>query len=101
MDFVLFFLVIFSAGFSIFYSFRSRSFKKQGKYDFMRYYTAKTNIAMGAMLISMGLIQLISFYPEITGWRIGVGIVFLALGLFNFIMGLRYQRIFASKVSNS
>lgn len=100
MDFLLFFVVIFAAGFSVFYSFKARSFRKKGSHDYMRYYTAKTNISMGTMLIAMGLIQLISFYPDITGWRIGVGLVFLALGLFNFIMGVKYQRIFASKTSN-
>ncbi|GAA0363603.1 YtpI family protein [Bacillus horti] len=101
MDIVLFFVVILAAGFSIFYSFRGRSYKKKGEFDMMRFYTAKTNIAMGTMLIAMALVQLVGFYPEITGWRIGVGVVFLALGLFNFIMGIKYHRIFAAKVTNS
>ncbi|WP_202081316.1 YtpI family protein [Caldalkalibacillus salinus] len=94
---ILLLVVVFAASFAIFYSVRTRQYRNKENMDIMRFYNAKTNIAMGIMLVSMALIQLFTF-PETTGWRIGVGIVFLLLGAFNFMMGLRNYNTFAPKV---
>lgn len=99
MSFVLMLIVVFSASFSVFYSFKTRSYRKEGNFDVMKYYNAKANISMGLMLTAMGFIQLFTFGgTDITGWRIFIGVVFLALGLFNLYMGIRNYRVFAPKV---
>lgn len=101
---------VISASFSIYYSFKTRAYRKQyfevarlnskkkprpkeqEAYQWMKFYNAKTNIAMGTLLIVMAIIQFT--FPDLSGVRIGVGIAFLALGLFNFIMGLRNYRLY-------
>ncbi|GGK11315.1 hypothetical protein GCM10010965_00220 [Caldalkalibacillus thermarum] len=75
---------------------RYNSKKEEHVYHMMKYYNAKTNIAMGTMLSAMAMIQFM--FSELTGWVIGVAIAFLALGLFNLIMGIRHYRMYAPKV---
>ncbi|WP_307336022.1 YtpI family protein [Caldalkalibacillus uzonensis] len=117
IDMLLMFTVVIAASFSVYYSFKTRSFRKQyyeiaafkkskvktkkkeqEAFNMMKYYNAKTNIAMGTLLTAMAVIQFM--FPEPTGWRIGVGAAFLALGLFNLIMGIRHYRTYATKVYN-
>lgn len=66
----------------------------------MKFYNAKANISMGLMLVAMGIIQLFSFSADMTGWRVTIGAIFLALGLFNLYMGVRNYRIYLPKVVN-
>jgi uncharacterized membrane protein len=99
MSLVLMFIVVISASFSVFYSFKTRSYRKEGNFDVMKFYNSKANISMGLMLSSMGFIQLFTFGgTDITAWRMFIGAVFLALGLFNLYMGIRNYRVFAPKV---
>lgn len=99
MSFVLMLIVVSSASFSVFYSFKTRSYRKEGNFDVMKFYNAKSNISMGLMLTAMGSIQLFTFSgTDITGWRMSIGVVFLALGLFNLYMGVRNYRVFSAKV---
>jgi hypothetical protein len=111
LDSLLMLIAVISASFSIYYSFKTRTFRKQyyevasfdpkkkprpkerEAYQWMKFYNAKTNIAMGILLIAMAFVQFT--FPELSGIRIGVGVAFLALGLFNFIMGLRNYRLFS------
>lgn len=95
---LLAFVVVIAASFSLYYSFKSRSYKKQGQGPEMRFYQAKVNVALGTMLISMAVIQLFTF-PETTGWRIGVGIAFLLLGGINFIAGIRNYRLSSNQLN--
>lgn len=98
MSLILMFVVVISASFSVFYSFKTRSYRKEGNFDVMKFYNAKANVSMGLMLSSMGFIQLFTFGADLTGWRMFIGIVFLALGVFNLYMGVRNYRVFAPKV---
>lgn len=99
MSFILMFIVVFSASFSVFYSFKTRSYRKEGNFDVMKFYNAKANMSMGLMLTAMGFIQLFTFGgTDITGWRMFIGAVFLALGLFNIYMGIRNYRVYVVKV---
>jgi hypothetical protein len=97
MDVFLMFIVVLAAAFSIFYSFRTRSYRKKREFELMKFYNAKANISMGTLLIAMGLIQLSSFGEDLTGWRIFIGLLFLSIGLFNFYMGVRNYRTFLPK----
>lgn len=97
MDFLFILIVLFSASFSVFYAFRTRAYKKQGKLEIMFFYNAKSNISMGIMLISMALIQLV-FFETPTGWRIGVGVIFLALGAFNLFIGVKNYKILLPQI---
>ncbi|EGL83080.1 hypothetical protein CathTA2_1420 [Caldalkalibacillus thermarum TA2.A1] len=112
---LLMFTVVIVASFSIYYSFKTRSYRKQyyeiaafkktkkkpkkkeqQAFHMMKYYNAKTNIAMGTMLTAMAMIQFM--FSDLNGWVIGVAVAFLALGLFNLIMGIRHYRTYAPKV---
>lgn len=116
LDLILMFTVVISASLSVYYSFKTRSIRKEylnvsmrgktkkkpGKkeqqlYVSMRFYNAKTNTAMGIMLIAMAITQ--SLFPELTVWRLMVGAIFLALGIFNLVMGIRHYRTYAPQVS--
>lgn len=94
MDLILIFIVTFSAGFTIFYSFKTRTYRKQQELNLMKFYNSKTNVAMGIMLIALAIIQFT--FEELTGWRIGVGLTFLVLGLINFIVGIRHYQQYSS-----
>lgn len=116
-DLILITVAVLAASFSVFYSFKTRtlrkkyyqvatfdpkkkpSLKEREAYQWMRWYNAKTNIAMGILLISMAVNQFT--FPDLSGVRIGVGLVFLALGLFNFIAGLKHYRQFMPNQHNS
>jgi hypothetical protein len=100
MDLILMLIVIFAASFSVFYSFKTRSYRKSGKFETMKFYNAKANMSMGIMLVAMGSIQLFSFGADMTGWRMSIGVIFLALGLFNLYMGVRNYRTYLPKVVN-
>jgi hypothetical protein len=101
MDLILMLIVIFAASFSVFYSFKTRSYRKNGKFEMMKFYNAKANISMGTLLVAMGLIQLFSFGKDLTGWRIFIGLLFLSIGLFNFYMGVRNFRTYLPKIDKS
>lgn len=110
LDLILIAFAVITASLSIYYSFKTRTYRKQyyqvatfdpkkkpspkeqEAYRWMRWYNAKTNIAMGILLIAMAVIQFT--FPELSGVRIGVGLVFLALGLFNLIFGIKHYRQF-------
>jgi hypothetical protein len=93
MNFLLVTIFALSAGLSVFYSAKTRTYRKQGNYNVMKYYNAKGNISMGSMLISLGCIQMFTFGEDASGTRIIVGVLFLLLGVFNFFMGLRNYRV--------
>lgn len=69
---------------------RTRSYRKQQNFNWMKLYNAKTNISMGIMLIALAIIQFT--FTQLTGVRIGIGILFLLLGLINFFTGLKNYR---------
>ncbi|MFB9752567.1 YtpI family protein [Paenibacillus hodogayensis] len=77
---------------SVFYSvrYRRQQARKARGID-----AAKMNMSMGAMLVSISLIQLFLF--EGSSVRVIVGLVMLLLGLFNLFAGIRnyglYNRI--------
>lgn len=96
MNFILIIIVMLAAGFSIFYSMKTRTYRKQQNYPWMKLYNAKTNIAMGVMLIALAIIQFT--FQQLDGWRIGVGSVFLFLGLINFFVGLKHYREYRPEV---
>lgn len=84
-QYVLYVVAMVSAGLSLFYSIkskRSKETKSRGRYN------ARMNIAMGVMLLSFGAVQL--FLHEFDSWvRVGVGFVFILIGLFNVFAGIR------------
>lgn len=90
MSFILSIVVILAAGFSIFYSMKTRTYRKQQNYSWMRLYNAKTNVAMGVMLIGLAIIQFT--FQHLDGWRMGVGTIFLIVGLINFFFGVKHYR---------
>jgi|GEM_PF-4518355 len=100
MSIFLSFTAAIMAGLSIFYSAKTRQYRRQGNYNVMRFYNAKVNISMGVLLLALGSIQLFTFGSELTGWRIFVGILFLALGLFNLVMGIKNYKTFLPLPSN-
>lgn len=100
MDLILMLIVVFSASFSVFYSFKTRSYRKNANFEMMKFYNAKANMSMGLMLVAMGSIQLFLFGADMTGWRMFIGIIFIALGLFNLYMGVRNYRTYLPKVAN-
>lgn len=99
MDLLLMFIVVVAASFSVYYSIQTRSFRKSQDFDLMKYYNSKTNITMGIMLVAMAIVQLFMF-PETTGWRIGVGIVFLLVGAFNLYMGIKHFKTYRERVQS-
>lgn len=87
MDFlqwVLFFVIIYSALNALRFSRGSRSATDSKQKGVQ---AAKMNMHLGAMLISMGIIQV--FYYEGETFRLIIGSVFLLLGLFNLFAGYR------------
>lgn len=90
MDLILSFIVMLAAGFTIYYSYKTRSYRKQGQFNWMKFYNAKTNIAMGTLLIALAIIQF--SFDHLSGWRLTVGIAFLALGLVNLVVGIRHYQ---------
>jgi hypothetical protein len=99
MDLFIIMIVIFSAVFAIYYSMKTFRYRRSGDFDWMRFFNAKANISMGIMLLTMGWIQLFSFGAETTGWRIVVGVVFAALGLFNLLAGMRNYKVYKAEVN--
>lgn len=86
LQYIMYFLAVSTAGMSVFYIIKSkrRTLDKteRGLYD------ARKNMAMGAMLLCFGSIQL--FLHTFDSWfRVGVGFVFLLVGFFNLFAGIR------------
>lgn len=97
MDLLLMFIVVVSASFSVYYSFKSRAYRREGRFEMTKFYQAKTNIAMGMLLVGMGIIQTFTF-PHPSLIRVTIGLIFLALGLFNFYMGTKHYRYYLPQV---
>lgn len=97
MDIALMIVIIIAAAFSVFYSIKTRQYRKEGNFDIMKYYNSKANIGMGIMLIAMATVQFIAFGAESTA-RVVVGSAFLLLGAFNLYAGIRNYRIYTPKV---
>jgi glucose uptake protein GlcU len=91
-SFFLTIVIIISLISTVFYSYRSRTQKDAFKRGAL---TAKMNIAMGFMLISMAILQIFLF--EANNLRTILGIVFLLLGLFNFFSGVRSYMHYSSR----
>lgn len=91
MQYVMYIVALTTAGFSLYYSIKARRSAEKiarGLYD------ARKNIAMGAMLLCFGSIQV--FLHEFDSWiRIGVGFVFLLIGCFNLFAGIRNHAYFS------
>lgn len=98
MSSVLTVIALITFGFSVYYSITSRRYLRQSNVEYMRLYKSKGNITIGITLICLGFIQLFTFGPETTGWRIAVGLVFSALGLVNLIYGIKFYRLAAANV---
>jgi formate hydrogenlyase subunit 3/multisubunit Na+/H+ antiporter MnhD subunit len=99
MDVFFLFVVVIFAAFAVFNTFKTRTYRAQGKFNEMKFYNAKTNISMGIMLIAMAVIQLF-LHAETTVWRIGVGVVFMGLGLFNLVIGIRNYNTYLNKLED-
>lgn len=84
--------VVAGLAFSFYYSFKSRRMKDPVH---VRFYQSKMNISIGVALVGLALNQFL-FY-DFSGIRLAIGIVFLLLGLFNFIMGIKNYRFYSSK----
>jgi hypothetical protein len=84
LQWALFFIILYAAFNALRYS---RSTRKATNPREKGIESGKMNMALGAMLISMAFIQI--FYYEGSSVRVAIGIVFLALGLFNAIAGYR------------
>lgn len=90
LQFFLYFTAVLAAGLSLYNSIKSKRTtegKKRGLYH------ARMNMAMGYMLVSFGIVQL--FLHEFDSWvRVGVGFIFLLIGLFNLFAGIRNHTYF-------
>ncbi|MCI3925141.1 YtpI family protein [Paenibacillus sp. TRM 82003] len=74
---------------SVLFSFKSRRAadpKSRGLY------AARMNMSMGALLILFSLVQFLLFEPDTV--RVVVGTLFLLLGLFNLVSGIRSHAYF-------
>lgn len=90
LQLAIYIIAILAVGLSIFYSIKARR-AAVGKLRGL--YNARLNIAMGVMLVCLGFVQLFLF--EFDSWiRIGVGVVFLLIGLFNMFAGFRNHAYF-------
>lgn len=93
LQYFIFAAVLFCSLSSVYYSVRSRkaeSMRQRG------IFAARTNIFMGLMLTLIAFTQLFLFISSYI--RMGVGVVFLLLGLFNLFAGIRNHNLY-SKVS--
>lgn len=82
--YVFYAAIIVTSALSVFFSFRSRRSadpKQRGLH------AARMNLSMGALLISMALVQFLLFEPDTI--RIVLGSVFLVIGCFNVFAGFR------------
>ncbi len=85
LHYLLYLTAILSLGFSIHYSIKSKKAKETLKKGLLN---ARMNISMGVMLICFAFVQLFLYGFE--SWvRVGVGFVFLLIGLFNLFAGIR------------
>lgn len=75
--------------FAIYYSFKSRKETHPRKRGL---FTARTNMFMGGMLIFIALIQL--FLYSGSSLRMLFGVIFILLGLFNLVAGIRNHSYF-------
>lgn len=84
MVYVFYAAIVLTSALSVFFSFRSRrsSGPKQRGLN-----AARMNLCMGALLISMALVQFILFEPDTV--RIILGSVFFVIGFFNVFAGFR------------
>lgn len=98
LNIFLIFIIVVAGSFTIYYSFKVRTLRKDQKVNEMKFYNAKSNLNMGIMLISMAIIQLF-IHPDSTTWRITVGLAFLALGGFNVYAGARNYRFYADELN--
>jgi hypothetical protein len=80
-------IVVVSAAFSIYYSYRSR---KAHSPLHAHYYRAKMNICLGIVLPLLGLNQYIAY--DFSAVRAIIGAIFIALGLLNFFFGVKNYR---------
>ncbi|MHA7964331.1 YtpI family protein [Paenibacillus sp. CAU 1782] len=88
-------LILISLGFSAFYSIKTRRSQEPGNRGL---YQARTNIAMGAMLIFIAAVQL--FLSGESTLRIVIGALFGVIGLFNVFAGLRNHGIYLAKTQS-
>lgn len=85
IHYFLYIAAILSAGLSFYYSIKS---KRTTEVKIRGLYNARMNISMGFMLLSFAAVQL--FLYGFDSWiRVGVGFVFLLIGLFNLFAGIR------------
>lgn len=85
LHYLLYITAILSLGLSIHYSIKSKKTKEPYTKGLL---IARMNISMGVMLICFAFVQLFLYGFE--SWvRVGVGFVFLLVGLFNLFAGIR------------
>lgn len=89
IQWVLFIIAILSAIFSVAFSILSRSSKDHRRRGLL---TARMNISMGLMLVTIASIQIVLF--EKSTVRIIVAVVFFLLGFFNMFAGFRNHAAF-------
>jgi hypothetical protein len=77
---------------SVYYSFR---YRRQKEAVLRGLYAARMNIAMGVLLVSVALIQLLLFEPNTL--RVVLGALFFLLGAFNFFAGAKNHAIYNSQ----
>jgi uncharacterized membrane protein len=88
-QYLLYTIAILSAALWIYYSIKSRRADNAKTHGIL---TARMNMAMGSMLISIASVQLFMFLDS---WvRLTVGTLFLLLGCFNLFAGIRNHAYF-------
>lgn len=90
LQYFIFAAVLFCSLTSVYYSVRSRRSESS---RLRGIFAARTNIFMGLMLTLIAFTQLFLFISSYV--RMGVGVVFLLLGLFNLFAGLRNHSMYS------
>ena len=85
----LYICALLTAALSIFFSIQARMSKDTRRRGLM---SARMNICMGLMLITIATIQVVLFQSSTV--RIIIGVVFYLLGFFNLFAGIRNHAIF-------
>lgn len=93
VQYLLYFTAIAAVAFWIYFSIQSKRTKNEKTRGL---YIARTNMAMGLMLMSIGSVQLFLYGFE--SWiRVIIGFIFILLGLFNLFAGIRNHSFFKQK----
>ncbi|HEX7055714.1 MAG TPA: YtpI family protein [Bacilli bacterium] len=91
--YVIYAVLLLLLGLSVYFSFK---YRRQNDTALRGVYNAKMNICLGALLVLLAFIQLFAF--ALSYVRLGVGVVFFLLGLFNLFSGIRNHMFFSKRL---